>query len=66
MKNETFEEGINKLNSILDDIEKSDKSLDESIKLYEDATNLYKNLMKKLNEYKSRIEIINEDNNELI
>lgn len=57
-----FEECMNKLNSIVDQISKETLSLDESIKLYEEGKKLIALMEEKLKEAEEKVESIIEIN----
>ena len=61
MMNDTFEENYKKMESLLDDLENNKDNLDESIKIYEKASDIYKKLEKSLTEYKAKVETITSD-----
>ena len=58
-----FEEALEKLEKIVEDLEGGDLSLDESMKRYEEGIHLSKLCSKRLEEAKKRIELLlkNED-----
>ena len=57
----TFEEKYKKIEEILQEIESNKDNLDMSIKLYDQAKELYRELENSLTEYKSKVEIIESD-----
>lgn len=57
----TFEEKYKKIEEILQEIESNKDNLDMSIKLYDQAKELYRELENSLTEYKSKVEIIEND-----
>lgn len=57
----TFEEKYKKIEEILQEIESNKDNLDMSIKLYEKAKDLYRELENSLTEYKAKVEIIEND-----
>ncbi|MDO4594345.1 MAG: exodeoxyribonuclease VII small subunit [Tissierellia bacterium] len=50
-----FRNEYEKLNKILEDISNNDSNIEEDIRLYQKATDIYNNLEKKLNEYELKI-----------
>ena len=46
---------------ILDKIENNKENLDESIKLFDEAKKMYKNLEDKLKDYRAKVEVIKND-----
>lgn len=62
----TFEESLEKLESIVSSLEKGDVPLNESIKLFEEGTELISNCNKLLEEAEQKIKILQiGDNGEL-
>lgn len=57
----TFEEKYKRIEEILQEIESNKDNLDMSIKLYDQAKELYKELENSLTEYKAKVEIIESD-----
>lgn len=57
----SFDDQYKKIEEILEKIENNNDNLDESIKLYEQARKMYKNLEEKLNEYRAKVEVIDDD-----
>nr|WP_072537310.1 exodeoxyribonuclease VII small subunit [Anaerococcus mediterraneensis] len=57
----TFEEKYKRIEEILQEIESNKDNLDMSIKLYDQAKELYKDLENSLTEYKAKVEIIESD-----
>lgn len=57
----TFEEKYKKIEEILQEIESNKNNLDMSIKLYDKAKDLYRELENSLTEYKAKVEIIEKD-----
>lgn len=55
-----YEENIKKLEEIIFKLENDDEGLDNSLKLYEEATNIIKNSYERLKEGKGKIVEINE------
>ena len=56
MAKETFETQMNKLEEIVNKLEKGDTDLDESLKLYEDGLKLSKVLKQELDKFEKKIE----------
>jgi exodeoxyribonuclease VII small subunit len=56
-----FEEALNKLEAIVEDLENGDLNLDEAIKKYEEGMNLSKFCYKKLQEIQKKIEVLVKD-----
>lgn len=56
MAKETFETQMNKLEEIVNKLEKGDTDLDESLKLYEDGLKLSKVLKHELDKFEKKIE----------
>lgn len=59
--NETFEEKYEKMQTLLEELEANKDNLDESLKIYKKAKDLYKDLETQLNDYKAKIEVIGKD-----
>ena len=59
-----FEKQMQRMEEIVDILEKGEVSLDESIKLYEEGLNLSKSLKNQLKEYENLINKINKETNE--
>lgn len=57
----TFDEKYKKIEEILQEIESNTDNLDMSIKLYDQAKALYRELEDSLTEYKAKVEIIEND-----
>lgn len=56
----SFEKQMQKLQEIVEKLEKGDVELDESINLYEEGLKLSKELKKQLSDFESRINELNE------
>ena len=56
-----FEDQMKKLQDIVDNLEKEDIDLDESIHLYEEGLQLAKDLKKQLSVFEERIAELNKD-----
>lgn len=59
----SFEEGFARLEEILEKMNSGNVSLDESLKLYEEADKLITTCSKKLNEAERRIEVLIKNRN---
>lgn len=57
----SFEENYKKIEELLIDLENNKDNLDESIKIYEQANGLYKDLKAQLETYKAKVEVIGKD-----
>ncbi len=55
MRNQTFEQAIQRLEQIVADLENGDVALEESIKLFEEGMQLAKFCMEKLNQAEKRL-----------
>lgn len=65
-KEESFEELLNKLESITSKLEKEDDiSLDESMKLFEEGIDISKKCNKKIEEAEKKISILIKENDEI-
>lgn len=56
-----YEETLKELEDIIEKMEASDIKLDDMMKNYKKALDLYKNLQNYLNEYKREIELVTEN-----
>lgn len=54
-KDQTFEEHLDRLETIVERLENGNIGLDESIKLYEEGVNLSKTCIKRLNEAEKKV-----------
>lgn len=61
MKEIKFEDALQKLEKIVDQLELGDISLDESIKVFEEGNELVKLCLKQLNEAEKKIKSISKD-----
>lgn len=61
MENKSFEEKLDRLNEILDLLENKKLPLEESVKLYEEANALGKELTKELDEVNKKLVQVVED-----
>lgn len=57
----SFEDQYKQIEEILEKIENNEENLDESIKLYEQAKRMYKDLENKLDGYRAKVELIKND-----
>ena len=64
MEKDSFEKQMNRLEEIVDTIEKGEVSLDESIKLYEEGLKLSKGLKKQLKSFEDKINELNKENDD--
>lgn len=63
MAKEKFEDNLDRLQVIVDQLEKGEVSLDDSIKLLEEGLNIGKKLNKQLEVFENKInDLTNEDN----
>lgn len=58
-KSVKFEDKMNRLAEIIDELDSDDTELDKSIKLYEEGLSLSKELKKQLKSFEEKIEEIN-------
>ena len=65
MKQENFETKIKKLEEIVNDLEKGDSSLDDSLKKFEEGMKISKECNKLLQDAEKKITIILENNGEM-
>ncbi|GAA0124730.1 exodeoxyribonuclease VII small subunit [Clostridium sp. ATCC 25772] len=63
-KKESYEEKFSKLTDIVDVMENSQLTLEESMKKYEEGIKLCNDLYKILNDYEGKIKILSGDNEE--
>ena len=61
MKELKFEDKMNRLNEIVDSLEKGDVSLDDSLNLYEEGLKLSKELKEELKFFENKLNEINKD-----
>ena len=65
MAKEKFEDNLDRLQVIVDQLEKGEVSLDDSIKLLEEGLNIGKKLNKQLEVFENKInDLTNEDNDD--
>jgi exodeoxyribonuclease VII small subunit len=60
-----FEEGLQKLESIVDELEKGNLPLEHTLKLFEQGVELSNNCRKELEEAEGRVEILLKQNGKL-
>lgn len=58
-----FEDKMNRLKTIVSELEKEDIELDKTISLYEEGLNLSKELKEELNKFENTINELNGENN---
>ena len=58
MKKKTFEESLEKLENIVEDLENGDMTLDSSLKKYEEGIKLARDCQSQLDEAKKTIEVL--------
>ncbi len=61
-----FEKALERLNEIVEDLERGNLNLDESLKVYEEGVKLIKLCTKRLNEAQKKIEILVKEEGKLI
>ena len=61
MIDKSIEENFKIIEELLEELENNKDNLDESIKIYEKASDIYKKLEKSLTEYKAKVETITSD-----
>ena len=54
----SFEDNYKKMEELLEDLEENKDNLDDSIRIYQQANELYKQLKDQLGEYKAKVEVI--------
>ena len=64
MIDNTFEANYKKMESLLKDLEENKDNIDKSLEIYKEAKEIYDKLNKKINDYKAKVETINNDKNE--
>ena len=57
----SFEDNYKKMEELLEDLEENKDNLDESIRIYQQANELYKKLKDQLSDYKATVEVITGD-----
>lgn len=63
-KKKTFEESMHRLEEIVSELESNEKSLDETITLFEEGLKLVKDCDAKLNQFETKIDDIMKKNGE--
>jgi exodeoxyribonuclease VII small subunit len=63
-KKPNFENSLEELETLVDDLESGDLSLDESIKKFETGVKLYKNCKDQLSKAEKKIKVLTESLNE--
>ena len=64
MIDNTFEENYKKMQSLLKDLEDNKDNIDKGLEIYKEAKEIYDKLNEKINDYKAKVEKINNDENE--
>lgn len=65
-KTETFERSLEQLEELVRELEAGDKGLDESLALFEKGVTLSKDLTKRLEEAKTKVEALSAENGKLV
>ena len=65
-KSETFEKGLESLEELVRELEAGDKGLDESLALFEKGVVLAKDLSKRLDEAKTKVEALSKEGGKLV
>ncbi|MNP65326.1 exodeoxyribonuclease VII small subunit [compost metagenome] len=60
-KNETYENMLEKLKDIVDQLESNELNIDDSMKMYEEGTKLVNKLYKTLDTLEGKIKVISEE-----
>jgi exodeoxyribonuclease VII small subunit len=60
-KPEAFEKSLERLETIVDDLESGEKGLEESLELFENGVGLAKELTGKLQDVKKRVEVLTKE-----
>ena len=63
-KKKTFEDALNELDSIIEELESGSPTLNKMMQLYEDGMSLAKECKQKIKDAEQKIKIINKDNSE--
>ena len=61
MIDKSIEENFKIMEDLLEELENSKDNLDESIKIYEKASDIYKKLEERLTNYRAKVETITSD-----
>lgn len=59
--NKSFDDKYKQMQDLLTKLENNEDNLEESIKIYQKAQDLYKELSEQLDDYKAKIEVIDID-----
>lgn len=62
--NNSFESNFEKMRSLLKDLEENKDNLDQSLKIYQQASEIYKSLNEQIDDYKAKIKVIDSGENE--
>lgn len=65
-KTETFEKSLESLEELVRELEAGDKGLDESLALFEKGVTLSKELSKRLEEAKTKVEALSKEGGKLV
>lgn len=65
-KAETFEKSLESLEELVRELEAGDKGLDESLALFEKGVGLAKDLSKRLEDAKTKVEALSKDGGKLV
>lgn len=61
MMDKSFDDKYKQMQDLLTKLENNEDNLEESIKIYQKAQDLYKELSEQLDDYKAKIEVIDID-----
>ncbi len=61
-KKQSFEESMNRLETIVRDLESNEKPLDETIALFEEGLKLVKNCDEKLKQFETQVDTLMKEN----
>lgn len=62
--NNSFESNFEKMKFLLKDLEENKDNLDQSLKIYQQASEIYKSLNEQIDDYKAKIKVIDSGENE--
>jgi exodeoxyribonuclease VII small subunit len=65
-KSETFEKSLESLEELVRELEAGDKGLDESLALFEKGVTISKELSKRLEEAKTKVEALSKEGGKLV
>ncbi|AKL95302.1 exodeoxyribonuclease VII small subunit [Clostridium aceticum] len=65
MKKTSYEKSIKRLEEVVQQLENKELSLEDSLKLFQEGIDLYRNCNTKLNEIEEKVMIILEENGEI-